>query len=44
MWLSNINNVTYDFKWVGDISEPDKRFIKNCIEESDEGYFLEVGI
>ena len=33
-----------NFKWGEDISEFGERFIKSYNEESDEGYFLEVGI
>ena len=32
----------YNFKWVKIISESDKNIVKNYIEESDEGHFLEV--
>ena len=33
-----------DFKWVRNISEFDKSFIKSYDEPSDEGYFLEVDV
>ena len=33
-----------NFNWVEDISDVDKRFIKNQDEESGEGYLLEVDI
>ena len=33
-----------DFKWVEDISKLDESFIKSCIKESDERYFLEVDV
>ena len=32
------------FKWIEDISEFNKDFIKSYNDESDEEYFLEVGI
>ena len=32
------------FKWIGDVSEIDKDFIKNCDGNSDIGYFLKVDI
>ena len=34
--------IVNDFKWVEDISESHKRFIKSYIEENDEEYFLEI--
>ena len=33
-----------EYKWVGDLSEYDKGFIKNCNEKIDKGYFLEIDI
>ena len=30
-----------NFKWIKDVSQFNKNFIKNYNEESDEGYFLE---
>ena len=33
-----------EFKWVDDISKFNKDFIKSFNDESDEGYFLEVGV
>ena len=33
-----------DFKFVEYISEINKDFIKNCNEDDDEGYFLEVDV
>ena len=35
-----INN----FEWIEDTSQFNEDFIKNYNEESDEGYFLEVGV
>ena len=32
------------FKWVDDISKLSKDFIKSFNDESDEGYFFEVGV
>ena len=32
------------FKWVEDLSQFNESFIKNCDENSDIGYFLEVDI
>ena len=29
-----------NFEWIEDTSQFNKDFIKNCNEESDEGYFL----
>ena len=34
----------HGFKWVEDLHEFDKGFIKNCNEKSKEEYFLEVDI
>ena len=31
-----------NFKWIEDTYQFHENFIKNCIEESDKGYFLEV--
>ena len=31
-------------EWIEDTSQFNEDFIKNCNEESDEGYFFEVGI
>ena len=33
-----------NFEWIKDTSQFNEDFIKNFNEESDEGYFLEVGI
>ena len=33
-----------NFEWIKDTSQFNEDFIKNCNEESDEGYFLEVHI
>ena len=33
-----------DFKWVKNLSKFNEDFIKNCDENSDKGYFLEVDI
>ena len=35
---------TNGFKWVEDLSQFNESFIKNCNENSDRGYFLEVNI
>ena len=32
------------FEWIEDTSQFDEDFIKNCNEESDEGYFPEVDV
>ena len=33
-----------NFEWIKDTSQFNEDFIKNYIEESDEGYFLEVDV
>ena len=33
-----------NFEWIKDTSQFNENFIKNCNEESDEGYFLEVDV
>ena len=33
-----------NFEWIKDTSQFNEDFIKNYNEESDEGYFLEVGV
>ena len=33
-----------DSEWLEDTSQFNKDFIKNCNEENDEGYFLEVDV
>ena len=33
-----------DFKWINDVTEIDEKFIKNCDEDSDKGYILEVDV
>ena len=33
-----------NFEWIKDTSQFNEDFMKNYIEESDEGYFLEVSI
>ena len=33
-----------NFEWVKDISQFNEDVIKNCNEESDKGYFLEVDV
>ena len=32
------------FKWINDVTEIDKKFIKNYNEDSDKGYILEIDI
>ena len=32
------------FKWINDVTEIDEEFIKNCDEDSDKGYILEVDV
>ena len=32
------------FKWVGNVSKIEEDFIKNCDEDEDIGYFLEVDV
>ena len=32
------------FEWIKDASQFSEDFIKNCNEESDEGYFLEIHV
>ena len=32
------------FEWIEDTSQFNEYFMKNCNEESDEGYFIEVGV
>ena len=39
-WAVSQNLPVKNFKWVEDISEFDKSFIKSYNEESNEGYFL----
>ena len=39
-WAVSQNLRVKNFKWVEDISEFDKSFIKSYNEESNEGYFL----
>ena len=34
--------LVHDFKWVASTSQFNEDFIKNCNEDNDEGYFLEV--
>ena len=36
----SVNN----FEWIEDTSQFNEKFIKNCNEESDEGYFREVDV
>ena len=33
-----------NFEWIKHPSQCNKDFINNCAEESDKGYFLEVGV
>ena len=33
-----------NFEWIKDTSQVNKNFIKNCNEEIDKGYFLEVDV
>ena len=32
------------FKWIDDVSKIDEDFIKNCDEDEDSGYFLNLDI
>ena len=43
-WAMYQNLPVNNFKWIEDISKFNKTFIKNCNENSDEGYILEVGV
>ena len=41
--MGNVTKVTCDFNLVADLSQFTKDFTENHNEDSDEGYFLEVG-
>ena len=43
VWMGNVTKVTCDFNLVADLSQFTKDFTENHNEDSDEGYFLEVG-
>ena len=32
------------FKWINNVTEIDEKFIKDCDEDSDKGYILEVDV
>ena len=43
-WVTSQKLQVNNFDWINDTSQFNKDFIKNCNEESDKGYFLEVYI
>ena len=43
--MGNVSKITRNgFKWVEDTSEINEEFIKNCDENNDKGYILEVDV
>ena len=40
-WAMSQKLPVNNFEWIEDTSQFNEDFIKNCNEESDEGYFLE---
>ena len=43
-WAMSQKLPVNNFEWIEDTSQFNEDFIKNCNEESDEGYFLEVDV
>ena len=43
-WGMSQNLLVNNFEWIEDTYQFNKDFVKNYIEESDEGYFLEVDV
>ena len=43
-WAMSQNLPVNNFEWIKDTSQFNEDFIKNCNEESDEGYFVEVDV
>ena len=43
-WAMSQKLPVNNFEWIKHISQFSEDFIKNCSEESDEGYFLEVNV
>ena len=43
-WVMLQNLPVNNFEWIKDTSQFNRDFIKNYDEESDKGYFLEVGV
>ena len=43
-WATSQNLPVNNFEWIKDTSQFNEDFIKNCNEESDEGYFVEVDV
>ena len=43
-WAMSQKFPVNNFEWIEDTSQFNKDFIKNYIEKSDEGYFLEVDV
>ena len=43
-WAMSQTLPVNDLKWVEDISEFNRDFIKSYNDESDEGYFIEVNV
>ena len=43
-WAMSQKLPVNNFEWIKDTSQFNEDFIKNCNEESDEGYFLEVHV
>ena len=43
-WAMSQKRLVNNFEWIKDTFQFNEDFIKNYNEESDEGYFLEVGV
>ena len=43
-WVMSQKLPINGFKWVNDVSKIDEEFIKNCDEDNDKGYILEVDV
>ena len=43
-WVMSQKLPKNGFKWINDVREIDKKFIKNYDEDSDKGYILEVSV
>ena len=45
IWMGNVSEVTFRrFKWVEEISQSNKSFVKSCSENSNECIFFKVDV
>ena len=43
-WAMSQKLPVKEFEWIEETSQVNRDFIRNCNEESDEGYYLEMDV